>query len=263
LANIFSYLPLENDYSLIYEAFKVRYNIINKSSTKIQKDFSPDVIVAAQFFSFVSLSIAQKHSIPVMFMQLFPPISQNFTGIINLDAVVNSFWKKFLFYNMKKLNLFRKNTLGIEEIHPDSYNIEEIPKLFTFSKYLLPKDTIYSSNLYLEGCLEISDPFSSFENENDVEQFLQNGTAPIFLGMGSNPVMNEKILLEDFIDVCVNRLKMRGILCGVQFSSLLTDVQIPEDILVIKSAPFNILFPRCFLAIHHGGKIRLSKLKHI
>jgi len=83
-----------------------------------------------------------------------------------------------------------------------------------------------------------------------LEQFLQAGPAPVYLGFGSMTDSNPEQTTQLVIDA-VQRVGCRAVVsrgwAGLGGKSL------PENILAIDSVPHTLLFPRMAAIVHHGG----------
>jgi len=81
-----------------------------------------------------------------------------------------------------------------------------------------------------------------------LEQFLNAGEKPVYIGFGSVFHDDEK---EHFVKLIIEALRIsgkRGIISGMgQISNL------PESVFAVDSVPHTWLFPRCAAVCHHGG----------
>lgn len=83
-----------------------------------------------------------------------------------------------------------------------------------------------------------------------LQQFLEAGNPPIFIGFGSlGKRCDEKMFSAIFTTLC--KLKVRAILGG-PFPGLKKEM-LPDHILWIERAPYDWLFPRVCAVVHHGG----------
>ncbi|CAI5536095.1 unnamed protein product [Closterium sp. Naga37s-1] len=84
-----------------------------------------------------------------------------------------------------------------------------------------------------------------------IQQFLDSGPAPVFIGFGSLPVSDPKGLTQKLVEA-LQRTGQRGIL--QEGWGELGKMEAPNpNVLVIGNCPHDWLFPRCRAVLHHGG----------
>jgi sterol 3beta-glucosyltransferase len=85
-----------------------------------------------------------------------------------------------------------------------------------------------------------------------LEEFLAKGERPVYVGFGSmgNGLQAERITKE-----IVDALRKTGVraILATGSGGLHHLPELPDEILVLEAAPHSWLFPRCAMAIHHGG----------
>jgi vancomycin aglycone glucosyltransferase len=82
-----------------------------------------------------------------------------------------------------------------------------------------------------------------------VEDFLNSGKPPVYIGFGSNPIANPKKYSEMF-DQVRNATKQRLIISKGWADLPGSDT---DEILFVDEMPFELLFPRLAAIIYHGG----------
>ena len=84
----------------------------------------------------------------------------------------------------------------------------------------------------------------------DVEEFLQAGPVPVYIGFGSmpdkDPVGTSRRVLEAVLKAGARALLSRG-------WAGLGKIDLPPTVRVIGPTPHGKLFPRCAAVVHHGG----------
>jgi UDP:flavonoid glycosyltransferase YjiC (YdhE family) len=83
----------------------------------------------------------------------------------------------------------------------------------------------------------------------DVETFLSSGKPPVYIGFGSNPIVNTKkfsTVFEQVRDATNQRLIISKGWAEFPESKA-------RDILYVDELPFDLLFPRLAAVIYHGG----------
>lgn len=90
----------------------------------------------------------------------------------------------------------------------------------------------------------------NFTPPTELQTFLDAGEAPVYIGLGSMPILDCEKFARDTLEA-VKFLGVRAILCAGW--SELDAIECPESCMFIKGAPHEWLFPRCKIIIHHGG----------
>lgn len=141
-----------------------------------------------------------------------------------------------------------RNHLGLPAF--SSYDITGLPQACLFSPLVQPKPADWGEEVSVTGycCL----PVGEFSPPPELEFFLEEGKPPIYMGFGSMPLLNIPELINTFAAI-LRKYELRGIFCS-GWGELPPDFNIHQkDLLVIHGAPHEWLFPRCSMAIHHGG----------
>ena len=123
------------------------------------------------------------------------------------------------------------------------------PVLYGFSPAVLPKPPDWAENVHVTGCWFL-------ESEPDwtpppaLSRFLQAGLAPVCLGFGSMSNRDP----EETADLILRALSLAG-----QRAVILSgwggfrQTDLPDTVMVMKSAPHDWLFARAAAVVHHGG----------
>ncbi|MBN1266296.1 MAG: glycosyltransferase family 1 protein [Anaerolineales bacterium] len=119
------------------------------------------------------------------------------------------------------------------------------PILFAFSPQVVPRPTDWGPNNHVTGYWTDPEP-PEWSPPRDLLNFLTNGPPPVCLGTGSSSDRAAEKLAASFIDAC-RHSGQRGVVVGNQ------SVLLPDNVFLIKDAPYSWLFPRCSSVIHHGG----------
>ena len=121
------------------------------------------------------------------------------------------------------------------------------PAVISCSNHVFPRPSDWNENIHQLGYwfVEESDEYSP---PKALEQFLNAGEKPVYIGFGSVFHDDEK---EHFVKLIIEALRIsgkRGIISGMgQISNL------PESVFAVDSVPHTWLFPRCAAVCHHGG----------
>jgi len=90
----------------------------------------------------------------------------------------------------------------------------------------------------------------SWQPEAELARFLKAGPPPVYIGFGSMPSKNPAKLSRQFLEG-VRRAGVRAIL-ATGWGGLL-ELEVPQTVHVIKSAPHDALFKQVRAVVHHGG----------
>ncbi len=129
----------------------------------------------------------------------------------------------------------------------------EVPCLLGYSQTLFPTPTDWPSSAHPAGFLEPWPALRARLGEHgippELDDWLQAGSPPVFLGFGSTPVLDGAGHLR-MIRATLADLGVRGIL-AVGWSEL--DVGSDDRLFVIDEVDHQSLLPQCAAAVHHGG----------
>lgn len=148
------------------------------------------------------------------------------------------------------LNLPKWNTSQLRAVLMKSNQLIIHP----MSKHLLPPPSDWPSNSVVTGFLELpADLRNSNPNEQvplELETWLDRGEAPIYIGFGSIPVPDIE-LLKSIIQQLLTQTNHRIIYC-LGWTKPFLDVE-HDNLFIIDKINHDWLFPRCQMAIIHGG----------
>jgi sterol 3beta-glucosyltransferase len=130
-------------------------------------------------------------------------------------------------------------------------NTKTNPTVTSCSNYVFPRPNDWPEHIHNTGYWFLADD-AGWEPSNELLDFLQKGTPPIYVGFGSigNPAQagqTTKLVIN-----ALKRSGKRGIL-ATGWSGMKKIDHIPEGIFILESAPHSWLFPRMAAVVHHGG----------
>jgi len=119
-----------------------------------------------------------------------------------------------------------------------------------WSPALCPKPKDWGPEISIVGFsfLELA---SSFKPPKELEEFLNAGEPPIYIGFGS-------IVIDDpaeFTKLIFNAVKLAGVraLVSKGWGGLGDEKNTPDNIHMLGNVPHDWLFPKCKAVVHHGG----------
>jgi len=243
----------------------------DKQNLKLLGDKSPfiaDAIIANPP-SMAHVHIAEKLGIPLHMMFTFPysPTQQFPHPLANTKpqkSNVDTNYVNFMSYPLVEMmtwqglgdivNRFRERTLGLEPVSslwaPGALYRMKVPYTYCWSPSLVPKPKDWGPEIDIAGFVFL-DLASNFKPEKDLEDFLNAGEPPIYIGFGS-------IVLDDpdaFTEMIFKATKMAGVraLVNKGWGGLGHSENMPDHIFMLGNTPHDWLFPKVKAVVHHGG----------
>lgn len=150
------------------------------------------------------------------------------------------------------INRWRKQTLRLPPLQFTGYfnqlGTRQIPILNGFSQYVVQRPTDWGKHIHITGYWFPED--KHWQPPIDLEAFIEAGSPPVFVGFGSMPIkkphQTTRIILE-----ALKQSGQRGII-HMGWGGL-GNQKLPDNVFKIEYAPYNWLFPRMAMVIHHGG----------
>ena len=151
-----------------------------------------------------------------------------------------------------RINRWRTQTLGLPRYQgPGLFSALRqpgTPTLYGFSPTVLPKPADWGAHVHVTGYWFL--PPQEWQPPEALRRFLAAGPAPVYIGFGSIAYPNPSRLMQTVLEA-IQHAKVRAIVAsgwsGLQPNDL------PDNVLLIDSAPHDWLFPRVAAAVHHGG----------
>jgi UDP:flavonoid glycosyltransferase YjiC (YdhE family) len=246
---------------------------IDRQFTPLARGYFIDVRAACQdsdavlvsALAFAAMHVAQALGIPSLATYLYPITpTRSFPSMAAsslpkwLTGVGWINWMSFRLYNLAffrmtlpVINDLRKEILGLPPV-PWSYylniDISDVPIIYGYSKHVIPHPADWGATQHITGYWFLDDP--EWRPPDELSQFLEAGTPPIYIGFGSMVDAEAKkttgIVLE-----ALKLTGQRAILHGGW--SDLGSHSLPETVYKVSDVPHSWLFPRMAAIIHHGG----------
>ena len=103
------------------------------------------------------------------------------------------------------------------------------------------------------GFLNPSANLMTDELPSGLDAFLLAGSSPVYLSFGSM-MLNSREYIQETVAIWVEAIHKVGCRAIIQFpGDDLSVVDTDEKIFKVSRAPYNKVFPRCSIVIHHGG----------
>jgi len=208
--------------------------------------------------------IAEKLGVPVMMAIPLPMIvpTAEFPTIGFPNWNIGGWYNKltyafvgmgFRMYN-GTVNKFRQDMLSLHKFPKSSGLLhmadgQPIPVLHPFSTRVVPRPHDWPDNAYITGYWFL-DRLNEWEPSAELEAFLDEGEAPVYVGFGSMAGRNPRRIANIVIEA-LQQANVRGII-ATGWGGLALD-ELPERIFKIDKVPHDWLFPHVTAVVHHGG----------
>jgi sterol 3beta-glucosyltransferase len=223
-----------------------------------------DAVLAGVGGLFIAVPLAEKFNIPLLQAYyipftptgefpsfLFPKLPQWLGGSVNRFShriTRQIMWQGFRSTDKlirKQLDLPASSFWGPYK-HLQS---QKIPVLYGYSPSIIPPAPDWDANTYVTGFWFLDEP-SDWKPPQDLVDFIESGSPPIYVGFGSmssrNPEKTTNLVLS-----ALNETKQRAIMLsgwnGLRKNNL------PSSVFMVDSVPFSWLFPKMAAVVHHGG----------
>jgi sterol 3beta-glucosyltransferase len=138
--------------------------------------------------------------------------------------------------------------MGLPSFSRKEYFTHDCLVLNGFSSKVVRRPLEWDQRVQITGYWFPEDP--SWTPPQTLEEFLARGKAPVFIGFGSNPIKDPARITETIL-LAIKRSGQRAVLHSGWAG--LGDINLPEDVYLLDYAPYDWLFPKMAMVIHHGG----------
>jgi UDP:flavonoid glycosyltransferase YjiC (YdhE family) len=150
------------------------------------------------------------------------------------------------------INRWRKQILNLHPLPIMGYfeqlRKSQIPIVNGFSEYVVPRPADWAENIYITGYWFPED--THWKPSDDLLAFVEKGNPPLFIGFGSMPIKDPYRTTTLMIEA----VRQSGQRCILHMGwGGLGNQSLPDNIFKIDYVPYEWLFPRIGMAIHHGG----------
>jgi len=191
------------------------------------------------------IPLARTHTYPLMGFPKLPLPGYNKATYYLGEQMA---WQMF----RSVINRWRKQTLKLPPLpmtgYFDQLGTRKIPILNGFSQHVVQHPTDWGEHVHITGYWFPAD--EHWRPPDDLQAFIEAGSPPVFIGFGSMPLKNPQkttgIILE-----ALRQSGQRGVL-HIGWGGI-GNRDLPDDVFKIDYAPYEWLFPRMAMVIHHGG----------
>jgi len=223
-----------------------------------------EVLLAGIGGLFIGISLAEKlnipliqaHSIPFTPTKSFPGalFPQTALKLASVNYLSHQITRQVMWQGFRVADkVVRQAALGLPSapfLGPyRSRALESMPVLYGFSPSVIPPPTDWDTDKKITGYWFL-DEEDAWQPSPDLVDFLNSGSAPIYIGFGSMSNRNPEETAELVINA-VRLSKQRAILLsgwgGLHSHAL------PDSVFLLSAVPHAWLFPRVAAVVHHGG----------
>lgn len=211
-----------------------------------------DAVLTGGLAALVGLSVAERHGLPAIGTGMIPltptrAFASAFLPPLPLPALLRRASHGLV--NQAVWRTFRRplNAARVALGQPARRTLwTGLPMLYGISPQLLPPPADWPADHVVCGQWRL--PAQPWTPPADLQAFLDAGPAPVYVGFGSMTGFDR----EHVLPALLRALAPRRVLVFPGWSGL-PATALPDTVFVLGPTPHEALFPRCALAIHHGG----------
>jgi len=269
-----SVLKSENTIKLMKHFFKV----LHDARTPLRKSYldgieKVDFIIANTATLPIASAIAEKQHKRIAFTYFMPPVVPTTEFPLGDFDFLNFPWYNKMTYKLAHLffwkfvkdetNEFRQE-LGLPVLKENL--IDHIDKqkpldLYCISPSLIPQPKDWDNNHKITGFLTVPEEkgagYFTDEMPTELNEWLQQGDKPIYMGFGSNGVGNTE-KFTNILKAILNNTNERILFCTGW--SLFENLPVHKDLFVTKYVNHQAVLPKCKAGVFHGGAGTLAAM---
>lgn len=220
-----------------------------------------DLIVNQLPAGLFGFDLAEKYGIPMVQAAVIPLTRTRAFPLMGFPKLSLPGYNKTTYYLGEQMawqmfratiNRWRRQVLNLSPLPIAGYfeqlGTQRIPVVNGFSQYVVPRPSDWNEHIHITGYWFSQE--THWQPPGDLSDFIEAGKPPIFIGFGSMPIKNPQQTTGIILDA-LKKTGQRGIL-HMGWAGL-GNQPLPDYVLKIEYAPYDWLFPRMAMAIHHGG----------
>ena len=236
--------------------------VIPEMFSAAKKLCSENDIIVGHFIHHPAMTAAEKSGTPYVSLTLnhggIPSAHTVPLGCPDFCKMINPFWWKLSHFIVDHVFGAGINKLRRQEGLPPVKNIMESAwsskelNLLSVSEALCIKQPDWQEKHKICGFLNIPKQAENWAMPEDLQQFIDNGSAPVFLTIGSMLDLDQSPSI--ITEILVQGALLAGCRAIVQSRwDELPDFPDHPDIFKIKTVAHQYVFPFCAAVVHHGG----------
>jgi len=220
-----------------------------------------DLIINQLPLGLYGFDLAEKYGVPLALAAVIPLARTHAFPIMGFPKLLWPGYNKATYYLAEQMawqmfratiNRWRKQTLALPPLPMAGYfsqlGTRHIPILNGFSQHVVQRPSDWSEHIHITGYWFPKD--RPWQPPADLQAFIEAGPPPVFIGFGSMPLKDPSQTTALILEA-LKQSGQRGILHAGWGG--LGKQTLPDDVFKIDYAPYDWLFPRMGMVIHHGG----------
>jgi len=265
-----SVLRSENTIKLMKYFFGVLHEIrVPLRKSYIEGINKVDFIIANAATLPITSAIAEQQNKKLAITYFMPPVVPTAEFPLGDFDFLNFPWYNKLTYKLAHLffwkflkaetNEFRQE-LGLPILTENLLNYIGKQKpldLYCLSPSLIPQPKDWDDNHKITGFLTVPDTEKPNENPPGLDDWLQQGAKPVYMGFGSNGVGNTE-KFTGILNAILNETNERILFCTGW--ALFNDLPEHKNLFVTKYVNHGAVLPKCKAGVFHGGAGTLAAM---
>ena len=191
--------------------------------------------------------------IPLARTKMFPLMGFPKLPIPGYNKATYSFGEQMAWQMFRSvINRWRKETLNLHPLPVKGYfgqvGTRQISIVNGFSQHVVPRPSDWNECIHITGYWLPEN--KHWQPPDDLSAFIEAGKPPVFIGFGSMPIKNAQQTTTTILEA-LKQSGQRGVL-HMGWGGL-GNQSLPDYVFRIEYAPYEWLFPRMGMVIHHGG----------
>lgn len=220
-----------------------------------------DLIINQLPAGLYGFDLAEKYGVPMAQAAVIPLARTNMFPLMGFPKLKVPGYNRATYYLGEQMawqmfrpviNRWRKNILNILPLPFRGYfeqlGTSKFPIVNGFSQYVVPRPADWNEHIYITGYWFPED--KHWQAPSDLSAFIEAGSPPVFFGFGSMPIKDPQRTTNIILEA-LRETGQRGILHSGWGG--LGNQSLPDYVFKIDYAPYDWLFPRMAMVIHHGG----------
>ena len=205
--------------------------------------------------------LAEKYGVPMALASVIPLARTSTYPLMGFPKLPIPGYNKITYYIGEQMawqmfrgviNRWRKQILKLPALplkgYFEKFGTRQNPIVNGFSQYVVPRPADWGEHVHITGYWFPEQ--KDWEPPKELVSFIEAGAPPVFIGFGSMPVKDPQRTTTIILDA-LKQSGQRGIL-HMGWGDL-GNQPLPESVFKIDYAPYDWLFPRMAMVIHHGG----------
>lgn len=220
-----------------------------------------DLIINQLPAGLYGFDLADKYGVPMVLASVIPLARTRIFPLMGFPHLPLPGYNKVTYYLGEQLawqmfrpviNRWREQTLKLPPLPFKGYfgqlGTRQIPIVNGFSQHVVSRPNDWNEYIHLTGYWFPDD--QNWQPPKDLMAFIEAGSPPVFIGFGSMPLKDPQRTTTIILDA-LKQTGQRGVL-HMGWGGL-GNQSLPDNVFKIDYVPYEWLFPRMAMVIHHGG----------